>query len=78
VEPPGTDVQLDAIALIQAHLDRDTEGATAILRNADAPAVAHLLAHLLAGVLANLPGAHEPAVLRAGLDEMRAAVTGMT
>ena len=61
--PPVLDTQLDLLALMQAHRDRDREAAAVILANCDAPAVANLAARLLAGVMS-----------AADVDELRAAV----
>ena len=72
----SSDDLLDAIALIQAHLDHDDEAVGAILHSCDLAQTANLLGFLLAGMLHDLAGRDgtDPMSLIHGVDELRASV----
>ena len=70
------DTLLDAIALIEAHLNHDNEAVGAILHSCDLAQTANLCAFLLAGVLHGLAERDgvDPMSLLHGVDELRASV----
>lgn len=68
------DVQLDAVALIQAHIDQDNEAIETILANCDAQVVASFLAWLVAHMLGGLAEGADPMTLIKGVAELRASV----
>jgi hypothetical protein len=70
------DVQLDSVALVQAHLSGDSQAADVVLGNCDLLPTANFLAWLIAGMLRGLAERDnlDPASLIKGVDELRAQV----
>jgi hypothetical protein len=70
------DTQLDAVALIQAHIDRDNTAASVILANCDPLPTANFLAWLVGSMLGGLAEREnmDPVTLLRGVAELRASV----